>query len=383
MTPDTFIRNELALREKQGLLRARRISGTPMRANFSSNDYLALSTDEAVIAAFREALQRYGAGSTGSPLTAGYHHAHQVLEEALADYLGVEAVLLFSSGYAANSGALNVLRRIGYTPILDKLCHASLYEGAGDKPLRYRHNDLDHLTDQLIGLPDNQDVVVVTESVFSMDGDQWDGTGLHALCDKMDTARTGATHIFLDHAHGLGVTEVVTPSNQIKLQTGTFGKALGNGGAYVAGDRDWIDYLQQQCRHYIYSTAFGPAQAAAIHRALQIIGDEPERRTMLRDYVDYFRQGAESLGLKLAPSQTPIQPLLVGDSGLAMRLSEALRQKGIVCVAIRPPTVPPGTARLRFTVTLHHDHAAIDHLFSALQEVLQQDPELAEVCCAA
>lgn len=358
----------------------------PLINNFSSNDYLALSHHPKVISAFQQGLEQWGAGSGGSPLTTGYQPPHRALEEELCNWLGFESALLFNSGYGANQGSLQAARKLGITPILDRLCHASLYSGAGDRVQRFRHNDLPHLQQQL-NKPTKAARLIVSEGLFSMDGDSAPFDDLIQLKQKKERVKR-ETLLFIDDAHGLGARGIegrgsLTPaqSQQVDLFSATFGKALGCQGAFVGGSKNWIDYLVQSAGEYIYSTAMPAAQAYAVLAAIKLVRNSEELlQQRLISHIQYFRllslQFAEKLPQPneyvFLPSESAIQPLLVGSSERALYISTALQRKGFACVAIRPPTVPNGKARLRFTVTLHQTHKSMEQMFHVLAELLSK-----------
>ncbi|WP_421238912.1 8-amino-7-oxononanoate synthase [Aeromonas enteropelogenes] len=368
----------LAAREQAALLRSRvatdeagggrlRVAGREY-LNFSANDYLGLAGHSAIKAAFKEGIERYGAGAGASPLVTGYSRAHQQLEETLADWLGLEAVLLFNCGFSANQAVLKALLGKDHLLWQDRLNHASLQEMGSQLPCRMKrfgHNDmaaLERLLEPNRGL-------IVSEGVFSMDGDQGPWGELAALA-----ARSG-NWLMIDDAHGLGVlgsegrgtlaAQGVEPA-RVHIQMGTFGKALGVAGAFVGGSRDLVEYLVNFARHYVYSTHMPAAQACAVSQSIELVRGADESRARLVRLIARFRQGAQTLGWQLGVSDTPIQPLLVGESSAALRLAERLRGRGIWAGAIRPPTVPVGTARLRITLSAAHRDEDIDRLLDAL-----------------
>lgn len=355
------------------------------RGQFASNDYLALRAHPKVLEAFHQGLQEWGAGSGASPLVVGYSNAHHELSEQLADWLGFDRILLFSSGYAANQGVLQALQSVGAVPILDRFAHASLYDGIKTLPVhRFKHNDLSDAKTKITSVKAQMHEgtpLLVSEGVFSMDGDSAPIAGLSALVRQQNGL------LFIDDAHGVGVTGErgrgamdSRGSDGIDILSGTFGKAFGLGGAFVASDQQICDYMVQKCRHLIYSTAFTGAQAMAIQASLGVIQAEPERRGILTRNISRFRDYAAQLQLRLLPSSTPIQPLVIGTPELALRLSHALRTENIRCIAMRPPTVAKGTERLRFTLSAGHTETDIDALFSALVRIFHQDKELHEAC---
>ncbi len=344
--------------------------------NFSGNDYLGLATDPQLRAGQAEAMLQFGSGSTGSPLVTGFHPVHQRLSETLCDWLHVEAVLLFSSGFAANQAMIAGLVGADETLVLDKLSHASMIDAATmlssqDKRgyKRFLHNDFASLQ-RIISAPLAKSVVA-TEGVFSMDGDSPDLTQLFAICQPAHIP------VLLDDAHGLGVhgpegagtmSAQGLCNQQLQCLMANFGKALGAHGGFLAADADTIEYLRQTSRHYIYSTALPPAQAEAVRLAVDACRREQWRRDKLRENIEYFRQLAIHYQLKVLPSSSAIQPLLVGDSQQAMRLSQQLKHTGIWVTAIRPPTVPQGQARLRITLSTSHTKEDLQCLMQALQQ---------------
>ncbi|MGQ8706202.1 8-amino-7-oxononanoate synthase [Serratia sp. TSA_198.1] len=339
--------------------------------NFSGNDYLGLSQDPQVIAAWQQGAQQYGVGSGGSGHVTGFCAAHQALEQQLAEWLGYPRALLFISGYAANQALLAALMQADDRILADRLSHASLLEAAAHSPAqlrRFRHNQPQALAG-LLAKPCGGQMLAVTEGVFSMDGDSAPLAELHRL-----TQAAGAW-LMVDDAHGIGVhgeqgrgscwQQGVRP----ELLVVTFGKAFGVSGAAVLCDEATAEYLLQFARHLIYSTAMPPAQACALQTALQRIQQGDELRARLQDNIQRFRQGAAQLPLALTASVTAIQPLLVGDNQRALDLAQQLRGQGLWVSAIRPPTVPPGGARLRITLTAAHQPQDIDRLLEVLHDV--------------
>ena len=339
--------------------------------NFSGNDYLGLSQNAQVIAAWQQGAQQYGVGSGGSGHVTGFCTAHQALEQQLAQWLGYPRALLFISGYAANQALLAALMQEEDRILADRLSHASLLEAAAHSPAqlrRFRHNQSQALAD-LLAKPCNGQTLAVTEGVFSMDGDSAPLAELHRL------TREAGAWLMVDDAHGIGVQgeqgrgscwqQGVRP----ELLVVTFGKAFGLSGAAVLCDESTAEYLLQFARHLIYSTAMPPAQACALQAALHCIQQGDELRTRLNTNIQRFRQGAAQLSLTLTESLTAIQPLLVGDNQRALDLAQYLRGQGLWVSAIRPPTVPPGGARLRITLTAAHQPQDIDRLLEVLHDV--------------
>lgn len=341
--------------------------------NFSGNDYLGLATEPELIKALAEGAERFGVGSSGSPLVTGHHYAHRALSDTLCDWLGVEDVLLFSSGFAANQVMLQHLADKTDQLLLDKLCHASLIDAAltSDAPYkRFAHQDLTALEQLLQAYPS---ALVVTEGVFSMDGDSPDLSALSALC------KTNKADLLLDEAHGLGVlgkegkgswdAQGLESGDMLCLMA-NFGKALAGQGAFLAGLATVIDYLRQFARHYIYSTALSPALCWAMKTSVELSRSQEWRRDKLNDNIQLFKTLAAGAGLTLLPSNTAIQPLIIGDSDQAMKISALLKHQGIWLSAIRPPTVPQGSARLRITLSASHQSDDIRLLVQKLEQLL-------------
>ncbi|MEX0899328.1 MAG: 8-amino-7-oxononanoate synthase [Gammaproteobacteria bacterium] len=375
----------LAEREAAGLYRRRRVvdaaagprmtlDGRPLVA-FCSNDYLGLAAHPAIVAAFTAAAVKHGVGAGAAHLVSGHHHLHHELEDALAAYTGRERALLFSTGYMANLGIGHAFARRGALVVEDRLNHASLIDagrGAGVLLKRYTHGDAAAAASAL-----DQDAPVkllVTDGVFSMDGDIAPLPALAAACDAH-----GAM-LVVDDAHGLGVVGATgrgtleqfgLDAHEVPVLMGTLGKAFGVFGAFVAGPAEVIETLIQQARTYIYTTALPPAVAAAALTALRVSDGESWRRKRVLALVKRFRAGAVQLGLPLADSPTPIQPLVVGGSAQALKCAQALEHAGFLVTPIRPPTVPDGTARLRVTLSAAHTDDEVDALLDALAGVFR------------
>ncbi|MGE6107659.1 8-amino-7-oxononanoate synthase [Aeromonas sobria] len=375
----------LAGREQAALLRRRTATDGPTGArlvvdgrdylNFSGNDYLGLAEHPAIKAAFKAGIDRHGAGAGASPLVTGYSRAHQQLEETLADWLGLEAVLLFNCGFCANQAVLKALLGKEHLLWQDRLNHASLQEMGSQLPCtmkRFGHNDMAQLAAQL----EPGRGLIVSEGVFSMDGDQGPWRELGQL------AAQSGNWLMIDDAHGLGVlgaegrgslaAQGVDPA-RVHIQMGTFGKALGVAGAFVGGSRELVEYLVNFARPYVYSTHMPAAQACAVSKSIELVRGADDARAHLGQLVARFRQGARQLGWRLGESDTPIQPLLVGESEAALGLSARLREQGLWVSAIRPPTVPQGKARLRITLCASHQAQDIDRLLEALGEAGSRD----------
>ena len=384
------LHEDLTARRAQSLYRSRRTAGSaqgPLQAidgrevlGFCSNDYLGLAAHPQVVEAFTRAASHYGVGSGAAHLVNGHSAEHHALEEELAAFTGRPRALLFSTGYMANLGVASALLGRGDAVFEDRLNHASLLDAgllSGARFQRFRHADASDLAVRLQGSTANRRLVL-SDGVFSMDGD------IAPLPALADAAAANDAWLVVDDAHGLGVlgdggrgslAHYGLGSEAVPVLVGTLGKAFGTFGAFVAGDDDLIETLIQQARTYIYTTAPPPAVAAATRVSLRLLRDGDAARQQLQALVGQFRQGAADLGLTLADSSTPIQPILVGDSKQALRLSEALWARGILVTAIRPPTVPDGTARLRVTFSAAHQAAHVDRLLEALADILRADSD--------
>jgi len=370
---------------EQGLYRTRRllegrqgvrvhIDGRTL-TNFSSNDYLGLAGDPRLEQSVVDGVARYGVGSGASHLICGHSAAHHQLEEELADFLKRDRVLLFSTGYMANLGVLSALMGRNGWIFEDRLNHASLLDGAqlsGAKLKRYPHGAMPE-----IAAEQGPFALVASDGVFSMDGDLMNG---HAL---VSVASGAGAILMVDDAHGIGVLGASGAGvlemqglgqNDVPILVGTLGKSMGVFGAFVAGPEVLIEYLIQKARTYIYTTAMPAAIAEASRKSLQLIRQEGWRRERLRLLVSRFRAGAEKLGLTIGISETPIQPIMVGDSRLALSAQARLMEAGFLVVAIRPPTVPQGTARLRCTLTAGHTEEDVDRLLEALSSCPELSP---------
>jgi len=344
--------------------------------DFSSNDYLGLAHHPAVAAAMSECAVRLGAGSGASHLVTGHGVEHERLEEELADYTGRERALLFSTGYMANLGVMTSLAGRGEVVLLDRLNHASIVDGAllsGARFKRYAHADAD-AAEQALLESSEQAVVVATDGVFSMDGD---------IAPLPRLARAAVAHkawLVVDDAHGIGVLGQRGRGSTEKLSTddvpvliGTLGKALGSFGAFVAGSRDLIEFLIQKARPYIYTTALPQPIAAATRKALAIAQRETWRRERVLALTTRFRKAARELGVPLLDSNTPIQPVVLGSSQAALRAQRELQEVGFRVVAIRAPTVPKGSERLRVSLSAAHTEAQVDALAQAMSRAHVKD----------
>jgi 8-amino-7-oxononanoate synthase len=380
---DALLTPELAALKQRSLYRLRRLLDGPQgpeitadgRAllNFSSNDYLGLAADPRLAEAAKRGLDKYGTGSGAAHLVTGHSAAHHALEEELAAFCGRPRALLFSSGYMANLGIAGALVGRGDRVLEDRLNHASLLDAgllSGAAFSRYAHCNAVSLERELQDGKGN--TLILTDGVFSMDGDV---APLPALVKAAD--HHGA-HLGVDDAHGFGVIGAggrgslefhgLGPA-EVPIYMATLGKACGSFGAFVAGSEALIESLIQGARTYIYTTAAPAAWAEASRTALKLAATETWRRDHLNALIARFRNGAAQLGLKLMDSNTPIQPLLVGEAEDALALSSKLKERGLLVAAIRPPTVPAGSARLRITLTATHTEQQIDRLLSALAEV--------------
>lgn len=345
--------------------------------NFSSNDYLGLANHTDVIASFKAAADEFGVGSGASHLVNGHSYHHQQLELELAQFCNRERALLFCSGYMANIGVINALVGKGDAVFQDKLNHASLLDGgllSGADFQRYLPNDMASLEKKLARSQASRKLIV-SDAVFSMDGNVAD---LSALSDK---AQQHDAWLMVDDAHGFGVLgatgggcveQYQLSEQQVPVLIGTFGKAFGSAGAFVAGSEALIETLIQFSRTYIYTTAMPPAIAAATRTSLQLIKQQPWRREHLQALIARFKQGCQHLGLVLQPSNTAIQPIMVGSAKLALQLSEELAKHGVQVKAIRAPTVPVNQARLRVTLSAGHSIADVDKLLLALKQILAE-----------
>ena len=379
---------ELAERQVRHLYRSRRINDSPQGPectidgqqliNFCSNDYLGLANDPAVNQAFKAGINRWGTGSGAAHLINGHSTAHHQLEEELAEFVGRERALLFSSGYMANLGVASALLERGDAVYEDRLNHASLLDAgllSGARFQRYRHCNAQDLADKL-GKRTEGEQLVLTDGVFSMDGD------IAPLEELAEVSRQHSAWLMVDDAHGLGVLAENgggslaynnISASDVPILMGTLGKAFGTFGAFVAGDAAIIETLIQKARTFIYTTAIPPAVAEATRASLRILRSEHWRRAHLFELVARFKRYADRRSLELMPSQTAIQPVLVGSAEKALKISQALLAEGILVTAIRPPTVPDGSARLRLTFSASHTEKHLQCLMLALDRVLSEE----------
>jgi 8-amino-7-oxononanoate synthase len=337
--------------------------------NFSSNDYLGLANDQALVRAWQQGLSVYGSGSGASPMVTGFSAAHSNLEAALTEWLGYERAILFGSGFSANQALLFTLLEKSDVLLQDRLNHASLMEAGALSPAkmkRFKHNDLDHLK-SLINKEDNN--LVVTEGVFSMDGD------CSPLKELVKLARANDAWLAVDDAHGIGVLGDTGGGSceqsgvKPEILIVTFGKAFGMSGAAILCDRVTGDFLSQFARHHVYSTAMPPAQAFALTHAVSIVQEQDWRREKLTELSAYFQECLQDTE-GFVETLTPIKPFVIGESEQTLKVAKSCRKNGIWVTAIRPPTVPAGTSRLRITLTANHTKDQIKTLSHALKQAL-------------
>jgi glycine C-acetyltransferase/8-amino-7-oxononanoate synthase len=359
-------------REKTGTLRTlapltrlgrgwvRHLDSEEKLLDFSSNDYLALSEHPEVIAASRKYLEMFGAGAGAARLMSGDLEINHLLEEEIAGLKSKEAALTFGSGYLANTGIIPALVGRGDLIITDRLNHASIYDGcllSGARTIRFRHNDLTHL-EQILQEKRSQfnSCLVVVESIYSMDGDRCPLVELVQLKKRFDF------QLMVDEAHatglygenGAGIIEEDKVSDGVDIAMGTFGKALGSYGAYAAASKELIDFLVNKARTFIYSTALPPAVVGATLAAIYLVKSEPELRINLHAKVAFFKKHLRKNGIKDDSGPSQIIPVMVGDSAKALAIAEELQENNLYVKAVRPPTVPEGSARLRFSITRYH-----------------------------
>ncbi len=381
-----FIKQELAqLREDNLFRRLRRIDGpqsawTVMDGKrvllLASNSYLGLTAHPALKAAAVAAVERYGTGTGGSRLTTGNFLLHEELETAIAGFKETEAAMVFNTGYMANLGVISALAGPEDAVFSDQFNHASIIDGCRLSRAKinvYRHKDLDHLRQLLREQQGARRKLIVTDGVFSMDGD------IAPLDRIVEIAAAQGALVMVDGAHATGVlgaqgggtVQHFGLKGRVHIQMGTLSKALASEGGYVAGSREMIDYLRNKARSFVFSTSLPPADMAAAKAAVGIVLAEPARRGQLWDNVRYLRAGLTALGFTLLPGETPILPLMLGDAGLTMRMAEHLLAQGVFAPGIRPPTVPPGSSRIRITVMATHNRADLDVALAAFKNAGQ------------
>lgn len=379
------LKSELVKKCEAGLYRERRVNASAQGVHclidgkqflsFCSNDYLGLANHADIKKAFVDAVEQYGVGSGAAHLINGHSQLHHECEQRLAEFTGRERALLFSNGYMANLAIASALLGRHDLVFQDRLNHASLIDAAklsGAKLVRYRHNDIDHLQRQLKQYQTTSRKLLMTDGVFSMDGDCADLSQLTQLC------RANSVCCMVDDAHGFGVLGekgggllqiLGLDQQQVSILMATLGKAVGTAGAFVAGSDDLIETLIQQARPYIYTTASPPAISAATLCSLDLIEREGWRRQKLAELIDYLRRGLSGMKFELMASETPIQPIIVGDNQQAVNLSNKLEKQGLLVTAIRPPTVPEGSARLRITLSATHEIEDVARLLTALSKM--------------
>ena len=381
---DATLQAQLNLRREEHLYRTRlnvasgcsstlSVEGRSL-INFCSNDYLGLASHPDISLALKQAADLYGTGSGASHLVSGHSVVHQKLEEQLAQYTGRPRALLFSTGYMANMGVINALVGRSDLVLQDQLNHASLLDGGRLSQAdfkRYKHVDMASL-EQRLEQSSAERKLIVSDGVFSMDGN------LAPLSEISTLAKKHNAWLMVDDAHGVGVLgpqggglveQLGMNLKQVPVLVGTLGKSFGTFGAFVAGSEALIETLIQFSRSYIYTTALPPAVAAATLASLKIVRQESWRRDKLVQLVTRFRRGAEQIGLQLGGSNTPIQPVLINNDAKVMQVGQSLRDAGFLVGAIRPPTVPVGTGRLRITFSADHSEEQVDQLVAALDSL--------------
>ena len=340
--------------------------------SFCSNDYLGLANHPKIIESLANAAQENGVGSGASHLITGHHESHTALEKELAEFLGSEKVLLFSTGYMTNLGVVSSLATRSSTIFADKLNHASLNDAAllsRAKLSRYAHQETNQL-EKNIATEENPSKLILTDGVFSMDGSITPVKTLQSIAKKHNAK------LIIDDAHGIGVlgkygrgcTEGLLSNDDILI--GTLGKAFGTFGAFVAARTETIEWIIQKAHSYVYTTALPPSIAEASRTSLQLIKEEAWRRERLQELIEYFQGRCKQVGINVHASDTPIQPVILGSSETALEVSKSLLNTGILVPAIRPPTVPDNTARLRISFSAEHTDKQVDQLIVALEQLV-------------
>lgn len=340
----------------------------------ASNSYLGLSVDPRVINASKEALEKYGTGSGGSRLVSGSSDLHRKLEERIAQFKNTEAAILFSTGYLVNVGTISSV--VGPEDIVfsDELNHASIIDGcklSKAKTEIYRHLDYDHLEELLSENSDYKKKLIVTDTIFSMDGDLVDLKRLVEISDEFGCM------LMIDEAHAMGVlgdrgsgaTEYFDVENKVPIVMGTLSKAVGSLGGYICGSQKLIDFIRNRVRTYIFDTSLPAASIAASIEAINIIENEKERRDNLWKLINRFKSGIEDIGLEILPTHSAIIPVLIGDPEPALKFSSMLREKGVYSPAVRPPSVPPGKCRIRSSIMATHTEEQIDFAIESFKQV--------------
>ncbi len=379
--------DEIDQRKKDGLFRVRKTLDSPQGSlvkigdeeylNFSSNDYLGLANNEVLKGAMIDAIHEFGLGAGSSQLVVGHLKPHQQLEKKLAAFLKRDAALIFPTGYQANLAIASVLIDSNTVVIQDKLNHASLIDAAllsNGKLVRYRHKDLKHL-ERVLEKYKNNKLIVMSDGVFSMDGD------CAPLIEIADLCKTYNAMLVVDDAHGLGVLgdtgaglpeELRLGQEQVPLLIGTFGKSFGLAGAFVSGDALYIEAFIQKARTYIYTTAMLPAVASTILCAIDVVANGKQPRKHLKNLIKHYKKMIDETGLEHNDSETHIQPFVIGESRATTALSNALLEDKILATAIRPPTVPKGTSRLRLSITAAHSEAQVTTLVRSIKSHLHE-----------
>lgn len=346
--------------------------------NLSSNDYLGLAQDPRLIAAAGDAAARWGVGAGASRLVVGHLGLHEAVEAELAGFKEAEAAVVFSTGYMANLGVITALMGQGDVIFSDRLNHASIMDGiklSGALLHRFPHRDMNQLEKILQQTPGGKRRLILTDSVFSVDGD------LAPLWELVALKERYGAWLMIDEAHatgvlgpgGAGLAQALGLAAGVDVHMGTFSKALGSLGGYVAGERRLIDYLHNKARSFIYTTAMPPPVLGAIQAALKIVREEPERRLRLLQESEKFRRGLQDAGFDTLGSETQIVPVMVGKNDPTLKFAAALRERGLMAVALRPPTVPPGRARVRFSLSAAHSPA---DLAQALKTIVEAGKEM-------
>lgn len=384
---DVRLSEALATRREQNRYRQRRVlqtaQGSRVAADgeqmlaFCSNDYLALANHPRIVEAFQSAAARFGVGSGASHLVCGHSELHHELEERLAAATGRDRAVLISTGYMANFGVVNALVDANSSVFMDRLNHASLLDGGficRGIMHRFPHNDVAALAEQLAACEQDYKLIAV-DGIYSMDGD------MAPLPEMACLARDHGAALMVDDAHGFGwlgetgagvCEHFGLGQDEVPILMGTLGKALGCFGAFVAGSEELVEYLIQFCRPYVFTTALPPAVAAATCAALDVIRDEPERRRNLVRLISHFRAAAKERNIPIMDSHTPIQPLVIGGESRTMAIAAFLKERGIWVGAIRPPTVPEASSRLRISINAEHSEAEINYLLDSVAEALER-----------
>lgn len=383
----SFIDEEMAMLQRKHLYRQLRVVQEVLPEgwitmegrrllNLSSNNYLGLANSRLLREEAGEWLQRFGASASASRLVVGNLSLHQTVEEKIAAFQGAEAAILYNTGYMANVGVISALMNKGDFILSDKLNHASIVDGimlSGAEFRRYPHGDLNRLEDLLKKSSARNKKLIVTDSVFSVDGD------IAPLKEIVELKERFGAILMIDEAHGSGVfgenrrgvAEMLGVEEAVEVHMGTFSKALGSYGAYVCGSMKLVEYLVNRSRSFIYSTSLPPAVLGANLAAIRVVAETPELSQKVLENAAYLRQNLNRLGFNTLASASQIIPLLVGDNRKAVEFASLLFKKGVMAVAIRPPTVPPKTARLRLSVTAEHRCEDLDFAISCLNEVGQ------------